>query len=60
MPKTDNERAKKSYGKKTSKGMVKRSVWCWPETWEEIKAFANTKTDKRELINSVDDKGEVK
>lgn len=53
MATPDKERAKKSYDKKKAAGMVKRSLWVWPETWSEIQAFANSKTDKAELINSV-------
>jgi len=60
MPKSDKERSKKLYASKKSKGMVKRCLWCYPQDWAEIKAFCNDKTDKRELINSVDSKGMVK
>jgi len=59
MPKSKQQIDADHY-KKKSANMVKRCLWCYPQDWAEIKAFCNDKTDKRELINSVDSKGMVK
>jgi len=65
MPKSKQQIDADHYKKKKEGGWFKFSKWVHkdkiePITEKEIIAFANAKTDKRELINSVDDKREGK
>jgi len=60
MPKTNKQIQRDFKARKNKAGLKRHEIRCYDMDWPAIQAFANAKTDKRELINSVDDKGEAK
>jgi len=60
MPDSDKARSKKSYYKKKALGWFKRPFWVHKDDIKDVTAYVDAKANRRKLINSVDDKGEVK
>ena len=59
MPKPAKQRQADYAKRKSALGQVKRYLWVYPETWDEIKAFADSKAGRRELIDTTPNNSEL-
>lgn len=48
--KPNKESARETYERKKAAGLVKRSLWVYPDQWEKIKRRADKMTDRERIL----------